>query len=137
MDRFPTPLPWTGKGEPLTGVSAPVVALTENTSIEEFPKLQTNRNLPAGSETMLARNPILVNPEATCVPGLSAPVEGLTGNAIIPFTLVEYRTSVVVSGFGLLLDEPPPHPKHTNDQRTERYALAAHQAFSLFIMSNV
>jgi len=86
---------------------------------------------------MLARNPILVNPEATCVPGLSAPVEGLTGNAIIPFTLVEYRNSDGGCGVGLLLDEPPPHPKSTSARRTERYALAAHQAFSLFIMSNV
>ena len=110
--------------------------MIENASIEEFPKLQTNRNLPAGSETMFARNPALVKPEAACVPEPSAPVDGLTGNAIIPFKPVEYRNSVGdcglfdVCGWELPFDDPP-HPKSRSARKAVRDALAVDQAVSL------
>ena len=79
-----------GSVESLIGVSTPVFASIEKASVEEFPRPQAKRNLPAGSDTMLAKGSVAVNVEVAWNPAPNAPVEELNGNAVIPFWLAEY-----------------------------------------------
>src|ERR1700690_316607 len=112
-----------GSVEPLIGVSTPVFASIENASVEEFPRAQANRNLPAGSDTMFARGSVAVNVEAAWNPAPKAPVEELNGNAVTPFWLAAYRNP---DGKGIVgLAFPEPHPKSTDAKKIARHVLAA------------
>lgn len=115
-----------GSVELLIVASAPVIALIENASVEEFPSPHANKNLPAGSDTMFAKGSVAVNAEAAWNPVPNAPVEELNGNAVIPFWLAAYRNFDAGWGVGLSFREPP-HPKSTDTRSIARHALAAAQ----------
>jgi hypothetical protein len=81
MATQPAPIDPTEKGEPLTAVTLPVVALIERTLILLFERSGTNRNLEAGSAVIVAVMPKLAN-TGVAVLEVSVPVEGLSVNGI-------------------------------------------------------